>query len=298
MKKLFVIFCFSFLVSFLNGCNSEEPMPSPTQEETGVVEISLAINSKNKNLDTRSLAPGYKFSDGTSISVVKCYVYNKAHGTNSQPDAVFDISVADLKGNASIPLPKYQTFDLVFLATSIPQTNSSSKLFYNASERSLNIDYSQIYSNDEEIDCFFASLKNISGDSTSEYSVTLYRPLAQMNIGATDVSSYNNSNPIKDVSVTVSGVYNKINLMDGSVVGEPVSANFLAAPIPSGQDYPVNNSSYLAMNYLLVNSRKLVDVSISINHQNSSTSSLNFDLEDIAVERNYQTNVYINSLGS
>ena len=80
--------------------------------------------------------------------------------------------------------------------------------------------------------------------------------------------------------------------MDGSVVGEPLNISLQGASMPNGQTYPVNNMTYLSMNYLLVNTRKLVDLTITVNHTNSSIPSKVISLESIAVERNYQTNVY------
>lgn len=295
MNKSFILYLVPFFLAMMSSCSLDEP--AAVDEENDFVNFSVAIDNTAANgNDTRSLASGYHFSDAKSISVVKCYVYNQSNGNNALPVKVVDIDVSNLKGEVSIPVPKNQVFDFVFLATSIPQTDASSKMYYSPTERSLTLSYSSIFSNDEEIDCFFASKSGITSETVISETIKMKRPFAQINIGAKDYTTYNASYPIMDVSVNVAGVYNKVNLMDGSVIGDPVTAEFMAAAPPSCQAFPVSGSSYLAMNYVLVNLRKLVDVSISINHQDSSYDSMDMKFKRIAVERNYQTNLYIKSL--
>lgn len=296
MDKSYISFLLLFCLIFMSGCsNCDEP--SFNDEETDFVTFSIDLDNSTANGNsTRSLASGYQFADAKSISIVKCYVYNQANGANAQPVKVVDINVSNLKGNVSIPLPKNQTFDFVFLATSIPQDNSSSKLYYSPSERSVALNYSAICSSDEEIDCFFASKTGLTTETVISDAIKLKRPFAQVNIGAKDYAAYNASYPIKDITVNVTGVYSKFSLMDGSVIGDPVTASFQPSAAPSSQTFPVSGSSYLAMNYVLVNLRKLVDVTISINHQDASYGSMDMTFKEIAVERNYQTNLYIRSL--
>lgn len=266
----------------------------PDNEVESTVTFSVQINPCNTNeTETRSLAPGYRFGDGTSVNTVKCYVYNRASGNNSEPMKVVDVPVTNLKGTFSILLPRLQAYDLVFLATSIPQTDVSSKLYYSTTERTLKVNYSS--TNDEEMDCFFASVQNVTTDSEA-IPIVLKRPFAQINFGAMDYYSYNTVTPISNVSVSVSGIYNKMNLMDGSIIGNPINVNFSPEAPPTGQTFPVSNVTYLAMNYVLVNQRKLIDVSCTINHQNVSLSSKSFSKKNVGAERNHQTNLTITGM--
>lgn len=280
----------------LTGCSSSDTpkMPEPDVELVPV-HFDLRFSGLN-NETTRSLADGYKFSDGKSISELKCYVYNAANGSSSTPIKVENIDIKAVNdhrgGDISILLPKGQQFDVVFLGTSIPQTNPASKLYYNSSDRTLTVNYSTVSCNDEELDCFYAVQTNVKTETIKENPIELTRPFAQLNIGTGDYADYNSSTPVKNIAVTVDGIYNKINLMDGSVVGNPQNITFQGAALPTGQTFPVNNMTYLSMNYLLVNTRKLIDLTITVNHTNSSIPSKVISLESIAVERNYQTNVY------
>lgn len=86
--------------------------------------------------------------------------------------------------------------------------------------------------------------------------------------------------------------------MDGKVVGSAIDATFGASQMPANQSYPVAGAQYISMNYLLVNQRKLVDATITISHYNSATKDFVLPFKNIAVERNYQTNVTIKSLNN
>lgn len=285
--------CLIAMLGLSSCAMQEEPMPDNEVEST--VTFSVQINPCNTNeTETRSLAPGYRFGDGTSVNTVKCYVYNKAMGVSSEPVKTIDIPVANLN-SFTIKVPRKQTFDFVFLATSIPQNDASSKLYYSTTERSLEVNYGSIYCNDEELDCFFAVVKNFSSETSSGSTVVLQRPFAQLNVGAKDFSSYNSSNPIASVAVTIDGVYNKVNLMDGSLVGTPATVSFIAAAPPTDKTFPKTGSSYLAMNYLLVNTRSLSTLNVVVNHRNGAEPR-NMTFTKIAIERNYQTNVSIKSL--
>lgn len=296
-KKLF--YCPSiFLLSALSACSSDSPDLSTPVQEVDVVSFHLDFPGM-ADVDTRSLAPGYKYSDGTSISILKCYVYNQENGENAEPVNIMDVPIdrttGKPTGEITMVLPLGEKYDFVFLGTSIPQTSQSSKLYYSTTERSLAVNYSSVSSNDEELDCFFASAKDISVGSVIDNNIVLTRPFAQINIGTKDYEDYIASTPVRDIAVTVEGIYNKFSLMDGSLIGDPTTVTFAAAAPPTDQTFPVDNVKYLAMNYILVNLRTTVNVSMVVNHV-GSISAKTIDIGEVGVERNYQTNIYANKL--
>lgn len=296
MNKLFSCLFLSILICCLTGCSDDMVEKIHLDQEYVPVHFNLKFNDIEDGIRTRSLAPGYTYADGSSVSVLKCYVYNKSNGMSAPPSDIVDIEVKNIDSNKggeiTLLLPKGEYFDVVFLGTSIEQTNSSSKLFFNTSNRTLNIDYSKVSCNDEELDCFFASKSGITTESILDETVELKRPFAQLNIGTKDYNEYNSSTPIKDIAVSIDGIYNTVNLMTGQVVEQPVSVSLNGSAVPSGQLFPVDGYTYLSMNYLLVDVRKLVSLSFTINHVNSSTPAKTVNIGNVAVERNYQTNVY------
>ena len=278
----------------LSGC-ADDLMKQREGIQEVLVPVTFNLTIKDMQ-GTRSLAPGYKYADGKSISILKCYVYSQSGGSTAAPSNVFDIDVKMVSenkgGDVTLLLPKGETYDVVFLGTSIPQTDSATKLYYDTTARTLNLNYSLINCNDEEIDCFFASRENVTTETAFNQTIELSRPLAQLNIGTQDYADYNASTSVKNISVSVDGVYSSIDLMTGDVVGNPVKADFKASAVPTGQTFPASGYSFLSMNYVLVNLRKLVDVSLTVNHTNSSTAAKTIDIPGVAVERNYQSNVY------
>ena len=296
MNNYFKFFCLAALGYWLTSCTDDLAVETPIDDEYAPIHFKLRFNDFSGQPDTRGLAPGYKFSDGTSISVLKCYVYNKSEGPTAQPSDVIDIDIKTIDsnkgGDVTFLLPKGYSYDVVFLGTSIPQTANSSKLYYDTTARTLNLNYSLISCNDEEIDSFYASRENVTTETVFDQTIELTRPFAQLNIGTQDYVEYNTSTPVKDISVSVDGIYNSIDLMTGDLVGSPIKAEFKASAIPTGQTFPVTDYSYLSMNYLLVNLRKLVDVTMTVDHVSGTTPMKIINISDVAVERNYQTNIY------
>lgn len=280
MKNL--IFYLLFVTSFLlSSCSSGQVELDNSPENNVNIEITLPISE-----DIRTRA----FSDGLSINNLICYAYVNSIPVGNKPDIVTTIPLHNYAGKPgayySLALPKNASYDLVFVATSCSQ-ESNSKIYYNTQQRTLNLNYDKISQNDEGLDCFWGVIKNVSPNSYS-YKVTLKRPFAQLNIGSKDVSS---TTPLS-VSVDVKGVYSSFNVMDGSVSGK-TNISLAKSSVPTGQTYPVSGYDYLSMNYLLVNERTNVDVSMTVDNQ-GMTSDCTFD--NVPIQRNYRTNVYGNLL--
>lgn len=278
----------SFLASLLLFSCAPEDILEATGNP-GMVTVDVTVPS-DPEMKTRA------FADGSQLSQLKCYVYMQ--GSSGTPLMSQDISMkfADGKrcGSLSIDLPTGGVYDFVFLATSCPQDDRNSKVYYDPEKRTVNLNYDRISSNDEGVDCFFNVLKGVSMEK-SNYSVTLRRPFAQLNIGTKDLVLYNEmaSAELSTVGVSVDGVYKSVDVMDGSVQGSPVKVNMAAVSLPSGQVFPVSGASYLAMNYLLVNERKNVDVNMTASN---GSSSFDVKFDKVPVQRNYQTNVFGNLL--
>lgn len=260
----------------------------------GKYNLSVSILT-NTDIKTRTDDNGKSFSDGSTVNNLKCYVYSTSHGDNADPILIQNVEIIDREdgrgANLALDLPSGQGYDFVFLATAMPQENTASKVYYSPSLRYLNVNYDKMKSCDEDVDCFYGVIKGASSAKGSEYAVTLRRPFAQLNIGTKDLKSYNefSSSPLKSVGVTVDGVYSSMNVMDGSVIGDPCVATIASAPLPSDQNYPVSGNEYLSMCYFLVNDRKNVNVTmITINNETSYYRLFS----TIPVQRNFQTNIY------
>lgn len=292
MKDILSKALFLSLVASLAACSEECPDLPDVQNEVPVTFSLKFIDMPD--VSTRSLAPGYKFSDGKSVNLLRCYVYNRADGSSASPAKIVDIPVKDMEdkrgGEFSISLPKGESYDFVFLGTSI-EPSYNRKLYYNSTDRTLTLNYSMMGVNDEETDCFYAVSKEVSTDSPLSLSVELTRPLAQINIGTKDYEKYTETHPVRDIQVNVDKVYSTLNLMTGKLSGTYDRACFGHRAIPEDQTFPVDGVKYLAMVYVLADTRTLVSVEMTVNHSDGSESKT-VPFGDVAIERNYQTNIY------
>lgn len=208
------------------------------------------------------------------------------------------VGMSNLKGTLTVSLAKAHTYDIVFLATA-----TGSPYTYDEANRVMNINYSAVTTSDEKLDAFYAVVPNlyITGQTTQD--VKLVRPFAQLNIGTNDVPAYENvlHTTIATTSVSVTGLYPTFDLMNGNVSGTPVDVTFAAAALPSGETFPVTYTpqgstvpvpyTYLAMDYLLVNSTKdLVNVTLKVANNNGTTNTREYN--NIPVQRNFRTNIF------
>lgn len=293
MYKFLNFICFFIFLATLTGCKDnvflEEPGP-----ELQTIHFHLHLEGMECQAGTRA------YSDGELISTIKCYVYNQSNGASAAPYLIQDIPIKAVNGHPggeiSLFLPRTDKYDIVFLATCGAHDNqSSAKIYYNQTARTIKINYNLAHGNDDELDCFFATLKNVSTESV-ENTIQLKRPLAQINIGTQDYATYNSAKAIKNFQVSVEGIYDTFSVMDGTISGNPQNITFAESTAPVGQTFPINGYDYIAMNYVLVDSRKLVNVSLNINHTKSTIPTKTIQMNKIAVERNYQTNIYSSNL--
>lgn len=310
--KQYILFAslISMLAALFSGCN-QDVNDSPfinTVSDYEVVNFNISLACKETNdSDTRSSLYKLHFSDGSCVNTITAYVYNQEYGDGSGPVIVKDLPIVwvgddfDKHGaNVSFSLPKGEKFDVVFLATSYPLSAKPNQcgMSYSATDRIFTIDYAKYQLNYfENMDCFYAVQKDVSTDSSIDNNVVLTRPLAQINIGSMDIDKFYEDCSVPSWNVSVDGIYSSFNVMDGSVAGDPITGDFR---YDNSHDYyksylseyafPKEDYDYIAMQYVLVNLRKTVDVSLTINRSGKDPLVLTFN--NVAVERNYQSNIY------
>lgn len=260
-----------------------------TPENNNSVSIEIKV-PKQDDLKTRA------YGDGSSVNNLKCYVYAKGNGASGEPIIVDDIPLStDNKAFYSIQLPEGQNYDFVFLATSGEQENTSGKIYYNRTDRTFNVNYGNFTANDESVDCFMGTIQNLSNAQTS-YSITLKRPFAQLNIGTKDLDDYNSLSvaELSAVDVSVDGVYSSMNVMNGNVIGSKTSVSFPQVTSFSSNPFPVPDSKYLSMSYLLMNTRE--NTTVTMKTTSSDGSNIDYSFNNIPLQRNFKTNIYGNLL--
>ena len=200
-------------------------------------------------------------------------------------DKIKDVTIEGGVANFSVDLPKGFKYDFVFWADA-----EESPYTFNAEDHKITVNYSNAVSNDDRRDAFFGSLKDIVVNNTMNLNVSLTRPLAQINFGATDYYA----NQVTKAGFTVKNAANSIDLMTGEVSGETV-ATFAPATIPANEGFPVKGDiTYLAMNYILVpTDNALVEVDFKATKEEEVVER---SFSNVPVQRNFRTNIYGNIL--
>ena len=257
----------------------------------GEVEVTFTANLAG--LGTRAIA------DGNTVDCVYLAIFdanNDAYLSELTVDAGYPVS----NGQATIPvvLLKDKKYDLVFWA----QKDGTGAYTLDLENRQVKANYGAA-ANNEARDAFF----NISNDWTAGKDNTTFelrRPFAQINVGNSDADvkyAKQNGSVISQSAMTVTtNVYDTIELVNGSLTGTEVSAEFTLAAIPTetvkGTVDPTHDAllnaseeyNYLAMNYLLVNDRQLVDLVFNFT---DGTTTFERKYYQVPVQRNYRTNI-------
>ncbi len=240
--------------------------------------------------------------DGTQADVVKCVVYD-ADGTKMDLDQT--IAIVGKKATYEIRLVKGQQYRVAFFAY-----NQAADAYDVTDMKNIVVKDGQM-SNIEGRDAFTAYVDITAAESMKpiEKDVVLYRPFAQLNIGAykSDIAAAAKAGVVvSDSKVTVSNVYTTFSAYADAVVGQTSEVTFALNAIPT-EDLLVDvngdgtisadeHFAYLALNYILVgdkgSEKSLTDVEfVWENADGSKTNSPQTVFVNIPVQRNYRTNI-------
>ena len=252
----------------------------------GEVEVTLSVDVPE--LGTRT------FGDGLTVDQLFIAVYEK-DGTVALPishidGTGFQGSEAFSGGRATVTmvLLKDKTYDLVFWA----QKSGTGAYDVNlANGRNIEANYGALC-NLEDRDAFFFIRNNwTAGAQGAETEFKLNRPFAQINVANSnaDVDFVTaNGATIETSALTVNTkVANVLDMKTGDVNGS-VDVAFAANAIPT-EAFHIAGYNYLAMNYLLVNEKDLVDLEFVFTDDNGVNYTREYT--NVPVQRNYRTNI-------
>ncbi len=237
---------------------------------------------------------------GVTVDKVKCVVYDAKGTQMTELDQTLNLT--GKKATYSIRLVKGQAYRVVFFAY-----KDGANAYDVTDMKNIQVLGNQA-SNMESRDAFTGSV-DVTADETMasvEKDVDLYRPFAQLNIGAyaEDIAAAKAAGVVVTNSqVVVSNVYTAFNAYADAVAGETSEMTFAMNGLP-GEDLFVDvdgdgtaeTYSYLALNYLLVgdmNTEKaLTDVVFTWSTADGKTNDpVVTKFKNIPVQRNYRTNI-------
>jgi hypothetical protein len=280
-----------------------------TQETTATITAIVSTD-----IASRSANDAAAYGDGTKATEL-FYALFDADNSNSfkllrtnygkTGDACFVndvVTVRNLIANISLPLASGKKYTMVFWAQSPEATQYS----FNPATAEIAIDSSKLRCNDDNQDAFYACQTFVFDAKAASLTVTLTRPFAQLNIGATDYAD------ALAMGVEMSSshlcVYNmptKLNLIDGTTSDVVKYADYQYNSIPSSQanagafpaiaDGEAVDAEYIAMAYVLVDKGKsLSDVEFDFTtDQIKSRGTDNVkEFHFVPMQRNSSANIY------
>ena len=282
MKKVFLSLMAAAML-FTTSCQQQELTPDLGGE------VTVTFNVGTPEIATRA------YSDGSTATKLQYAVYHSGTKTlASQAPVVMENNSATL----SLQLTSGETYNIILWAESEDANFYTVNLAQNLSDASVTVSYTGALSNDENRDAFYAC-KEFTVNGAQTETVELRRPFAQLNIGTNDYEEAKDASDYEptESSVTVTGIYNTLNLADGTVSATDdfngvVTFGFADIDKTEAFPYDDKNYDYVAMNYVLVGKDKsLVDVEFTVAEDNNVNPKTR-TVSSVPVQRNYRTNIY------
>ena len=308
MKKTLFL-AVAAVTALFSACSSDEVASSAN--DSNVVNVAFNANF-DQVIKTRGVVGE---SDGTAATKLYVAVYNQDNQLikaisnigveGSQPT----VTVSGKTATVNFQLVKGQTYNFVFWAQNPNATDGA--VVFDPETGKVNVDYTKITANDESLDAFTAHVNDFTVTGAMSQNVTLYRPWAQVNYGATqadwDAAVAAEINVAKS-KVTVNNVYKTLNALTGEVEGPAetadiaLAANTIPASATTSRTLTVSgtNYKYIGLNYLLVGNegeQSLIKADLEIQKESGEViNTLTFS--NVPVQRNYRTNIVGNLLTS
>ena len=273
MKKLLLAVA-AFAVLF-TSCAKDETV-APVENEA---LVSFCVNSP-------AVATRAEYGNGQTATKLQWAVYDQ----NGIVAALKGEKEFQLSTTVELKLIQGREYDVLFWAA-----DANAPYTVNWDDKTMTVS-DVLTANQESYDAFFKyeSLGTVNGAMSK--TIELRRPFAQLNIATGDTDDAANAEfTVATTGVTVSKIYSKMSLETGAVDTTTETAVTFAMANKADGTITVGENDYdhIAMNYLLVGDKKLVNVELKINDE-----GLIRNYSSVPVQRNYRTNIVGNILTS
>lgn len=276
---------------FAGSC-AQDDLRNPAQ---GPGNVKFSVNLDSDAAATRSV-----FGDGLSANYLAYAVYDAETG-NLVMTKKYSAFSNSLSTTLSLDLAEGMSYKIAFFA----YNNSGSVYTFDATNKKVTVNYANMRYNYRDYDCFY-SLEEIEVKGPVSKTVTLKRPMAQVNWGTSDLdtdvvkAAYKSQwgDGLSLYTNMEAQAYNTLNLLTGDADGEKVSVavNRKLAPIEAQYGtFPVDGYDWLKMAYILV-PKDAETIDCTLKSYNTSSSSATpiatIPVSNVPVQRNYRTNIY------
>ena len=299
-KNLFMSMLAIAGMLFATSCSQDELLNEPT---TGDYVNAKFTISTPEGIGTRAAV---NVGEGTTVNYVACAVYD-ATG-EEMPELRQYRPITNKTAEYSIRLVKGQAYRVAFFAY-YGEDNGISD--YYDMQYLTDIKIKDAKSNIEHRDAFTNYVDVTAQESMKavEKPVTLYRPFAQLNLGAVaeDIEAAKKAGVVVTNSkITVSNVYTEFDAYNNAIVAgaqskevtftmNEIPGQDLSVDMDNNEDTPDETFEYLALNYLLVgdagSEKTLTDVTFEWQTADNKTNNPATVFKNIPVQRNYRTNI-------
>lgn len=286
------------LLSF-NSCSSDMDMPENSADNSARLTLSLPAEvvargfAEGEHANQLSYAVYLHGEDGTAPGTLVASETKKAV---SFTNGVYELPIQLVNGKA---------YDIVFWA----DNNSSAMYEFDADNHTVTMTDEAFASNMDEVDAFYGVLTTPVIDGAYSDKVELYRPFAQLNLGASDLDNetFQNVQNITDGKVYAKltvDTYSKFDIFNGTCTGETVTKTYAmpvdaidseANPFP----YMSDTYKYVAMHYLLMSKSTPEQESDVVNlkyeffnDKGAAAPFYSIEVPNVPVRQNYRTNLY------
>jgi hypothetical protein len=130
--------------------------------------------------------------------------------------------------------------------------------------------------------------------ASTNQTITLKRPFAQLNIATSDRDEARKDSQFElyESEVYVDA-YSSFDLLTGEVIGDTKRVHFVPTRIPQGETFPINKSvyDYVSMDYILVGESQIVS-GVDLTMYDLNGNAIDRSYSQIPLKRNYRTNIY------
>lgn len=299
MKTLFGGGALMLSILSFSSCSSETEMPGTPGDKT--TRITLSVPAE---VVSRSYAQGEHVNQLTYAVYVHDEV-NDAPGmlvSTEKRDAEFD---SNGHYSLDIELVNGKAYDFIFWA----DNKESGAYSFNANNHTISMTDAAFASNKDEVDAFYGTLTTPVIDGAYAGQVDLYRPFAQLNLGASDLDDeiFNKVHGISDQKVYTKltvDTYRSFDIWNGVCTGKttPVTYSMPADAIDLSKNkfpYKEDVYDYVSMHYLLM-SKKTAEQESDIvelkyeffNAPDATEPFYSIEVPNVPVRQNYMTNIY------
>lgn len=280
------------LIAGLLLCGSCQKEPQSGQA-TPVVPVRLSVVML-ETMGTKTVSE----ADNTDVVYYEVWdeeFENRLFPFEGSADNFAPVDTETKMAEVVIDLVADQTFNLIFWAQ-----NKDCGAYSWTDLKNVSVDYSKFTENNKDVYDTFYAVEKIQADGTDK-TVRLYRPFAQLNFGATKMSTTLGELSISSNEVTVSKVATVFNTVDGQAAADSyvdevkftaASGGLVQDEREDHKDLAVGDSYFywVAMNYLFVPSADKATVTVDAVFSTNS-GDVTHKIENVPLKKNYRTNI-------